>query len=204
MKMDKVAGISVAFACVLLLSSRSRSKLHKQYLEELKRLISDAGPAWQFLKERLNKTGLCQIGFTHKLIIARQLSFEFKYRKSQGIDSNSIRNIMKRCLVEKVKVATKGADGSFKCPKKRFGCTELQMSILTLGGMRAQRSWGDNIKNMSQIDPICHQNFVAIIRRAVKLGINHFETARSYGCSELQYGLALRHLLGTGILETAC
>lgn len=30
---------------------------------------------------------------------------------------------------------------SFKCPKVRFGRTELMMPIITCGGMRMQQTW---------------------------------------------------------------
>ena len=40
--------------------------------------------------------------------------------------------------------------------------------------------------------------FVAILERALELGINHFETARGYGCSELQYGEAIKELYAAG------
>ena len=48
------------------------------------------------------------------------------------------------------------------------------------------------------MDEECQRNCVAIIKRSMELGINHFETARGYGCSELQYGAALRELLASG------
>ena len=64
--------------------------------------------------------------------------------------------------------------------------------VFTMGGMRTQQSWGrgdaTDITAMSSVDPECQSNFVAILERALELGINHFETARGYGCSELQYG----------------
>ena len=34
----------------------------------------------------------------------------------------------------------------------------------------------------------------ATLKRSLELGINHFETARVYGCSELMLGIALRKL----------
>ena len=33
------------------------------------------------------------------------------------------------------------------------------------------------------------------------VGINHFETARGYGCSELQYGIALKECMDAGLFK---
>jgi uncharacterized protein len=82
---------------------------------------------------------------------------------------------------------------SFTCPKVRFGRTGLQMPIITLGGMRQQLTWAP--KEGTTLDDIpkdCQTNFSDIIERAMELGINHFETARFYGTSELQYGPLLK------------
>ena len=77
----------------------------------------------------------------------------------------------------------------FKVPTVRFGRTELQMPILTLGGMRLQETWnpGPDIKSIKDINKLVQANFQAIVDRAFKLGINHVETARGYGTSEMQY-----------------
>ena len=88
--------------------------------------------------------------------------------------------------------------GATDVPTRRFGRTEIKMSVFTMGGMRTQQSWGrgdaTDITAMSSVDPDCQSNFVAILERALELGINHFETARGYGCSELQYGDALKEV----------
>ena len=73
---------------------------------------------------------------------------------------------------------------------RRFGRTNLQMPVLTCGGMRFQQSWKD-------ADPVSftsQQNLEACVERAVALGINHFETARGYGTSEAQLGRILPKL----------
>ncbi len=72
---------------------------------------------------------------------------------------------------------------------RRFGRTELQMPVFSCGGMRYQYKWQDLPK--SEIPPDNQQNVEAIIRRALDLGINHIETARGYGTSELQLGQIL-------------
>src|SRR5882724_9117205 len=69
---------------------------------------------------------------------------------------------------------------------RRFGRTEIQMPVISCGGMRYQFKWQDvapaEIPNESQ------RNLEATIHRAFELGINHFETARGYGTSEMQLG----------------
>ncbi|MGF1540216.1 MAG: aldo/keto reductase [Pleurocapsa sp.] len=62
---------------------------------------------------------------------------------------------------------------------KRFGKTNLNLSVFSLGTMRCLAS--------SQIA-------TATIERAIALGINHLETARGYGNSEVYLGSALQNL----------
>jgi hypothetical protein len=74
------------------------------------------------------------------------------------------------------------ASAPFKCPTRRFGRTELQMPILTLGGMRMQQTWQPAAGfTMADVTAECQSNFEAIIARALELGINHIETAKGYG-----------------------
>jgi len=84
-------------------------------------------------------------------------------------------------------------------PKVRFGKTELQMPIVTLGCMRFQQQWGRVIDCMDQVYSDCQQNLVDLLRAAIcKYGINHIETAWGYGSSQLQLGVALQQLMMTG------
>jgi predicted aldo/keto reductase-like oxidoreductase len=69
---------------------------------------------------------------------------------------------------------------------RRFGRTELQMPVVSCGGMRYQYKWQD--VPPGEIPAANQQNLEATIRRAVELGINHIETARGYGSSEMQLG----------------
>lgn len=62
---------------------------------------------------------------------------------------------------------------------RRFGKTNLQLSVLSLGTMRYLAS---------------EENAVQTVQRACDLGINHLETARAYGHSEKYLGTALRYL----------
>ncbi|BAQ62296.1 aldo/keto reductase family [Geminocystis sp. NIES-3708] len=62
---------------------------------------------------------------------------------------------------------------------RRFGKTELNLSVFSLGLMRCCYS-------QSQL--------LETVKKALELGINHFETARGYGDSEIFLGLALNKL----------
>ena len=72
---------------------------------------------------------------------------------------------------------------------RRFGRTELQMPVFSCGGMRYQFKWQDIPQQ--QIPHDNQANLEATIRRSVELGINHIETARGYGSSEMQLGQIL-------------
>ena len=73
--------------------------------------------------------------------------------------------------------------------RRRFGRTEIQMPVFSCGGMRYQFKWQD--VDPSDIPPENQANLEATIHRAVELGINHIETARGYGSSEMQLGNVL-------------
>ena len=72
---------------------------------------------------------------------------------------------------------------------RRFGRTELQMPVFSCGGMRYQYKWQD--LPQSQIPEANQKNLEATILRSLELGINHIETARGYGSSEMQLGKVL-------------
>ncbi|MEM6614727.1 MAG: aldo/keto reductase [Cyanobacteria bacterium P01_C01_bin.72] len=72
---------------------------------------------------------------------------------------------------------------------RRFGRTELQMPVFSCGGMRYQYKWQD--LPQSDIPAANQRNLEATIRRSWELGINHIETARGYGSSEMQLGQIL-------------
>ncbi|MEO0491261.1 MAG: aldo/keto reductase [Cyanobacteria bacterium J06659_2] len=75
---------------------------------------------------------------------------------------------------------------------RRFGRTELQMPVFSCGGMRYQHAWKDVPR--WQIPAKNQQNLEATIHRALEVGINHIETARGYGTSEVQLGQVLPKL----------
>ncbi|MGB3511844.1 MAG: aldo/keto reductase [Microcoleaceae cyanobacterium] len=72
---------------------------------------------------------------------------------------------------------------------RRFGRTELTMPVFSCGGMRYQYKWQDMAQ--SKIPPDNQQNLEATIHRSLECGINHIETARGYGTSEMQLGKIL-------------
>ena len=75
---------------------------------------------------------------------------------------------------------------------RRFGRTELSMPVFSCGGMRYQYKWQDVPKN--QIPLNNQKNLENTIRRSLECGINHIETARAYGTSEMQLGEILPKL----------
>src|SRR6516164_309266 len=72
---------------------------------------------------------------------------------------------------------------------RRFGRTQLQMPVISCGGMRYQHKWQDVAP--AEIPVENQRNLEATIHRAFELGINHIETARGYGSSEMQLGQVL-------------
>jgi predicted aldo/keto reductase-like oxidoreductase len=54
---------------------------------------------------------------------------------------------------------------------------------------------------MNQVGSDCQDNLVEILKTAIRYGIYHIETARGYGSSELQLGVALKQLFQTGFVK---
>jgi len=81
---------------------------------------------------------------------------------------------------------------------RRFGRTELQIPVFSCGGMRYQHKWEDI--DPSEVPAEGQANIEAVIHRALELGINHIETARGYGSSEMQLGFVLPRLPRDGII----
>ncbi len=74
---------------------------------------------------------------------------------------------------------------------RRFGKTEEQISVITLGGMRFKQGW-DQPRNHLPRESV--NNCIDITRHALDLGINHFESAHGYVKSEGLYGKAFQEL----------
>ncbi|MHC5000538.1 MAG: aldo/keto reductase, partial [Planctomycetota bacterium] len=84
---------------------------------------------------------------------------------------------------------------------RRFGRTEIQMPVISVGGMRFQTSWkrDDAVKAQSI------ENLEKIVAHAVELGLYHFETAHGYGTSEEELGPVLgQYDRDSLILQTKC
>ncbi len=75
---------------------------------------------------------------------------------------------------------------------RRFGRTELSMPVFSCGGMRYQKGWADEPPEAIPAD--IQENLENTVHRALELGINHIETARGYGTSEMQLGWLLPKL----------
>ena len=75
---------------------------------------------------------------------------------------------------------------------RRFGRTNLQLPVISCGGMRYQHKWQD--VPPADIPRANQENLEACIHRALALGINHIETARGYGTAERQLGALLPKL----------
>ena len=63
------------------------------------------------------------------------------------------------------------------------------MPVISCGGMRYQFKWQD--ADPKDVPRENQENLEACIHRAIELGINHIETARGYGTSEMQLGSVL-------------
>jgi uncharacterized protein len=75
---------------------------------------------------------------------------------------------------------------------RRFGRTNLQIPVISCGGMRYLHKWQDMPPH--EIPRANQENLEACIHHALELGINHIETARGYGTSEMQLGELLPRL----------
>ena len=79
-----------------------------------------------------------------------------------------------------------------KLPCRRFGRTNLEMPVLSLGGMRFQKSWDElQLPEISLNDQKKVEN---ILNLANKFGLNHIETAKYYGTSEIQLGMGFKNI----------
>jgi predicted aldo/keto reductase-like oxidoreductase len=70
---------------------------------------------------------------------------------------------------------------------RRFGKTEINMPLISMGGMRFQTSW----KREDKVKPESVANLHRTVSHALDLGIHHFETAHGYGTSEEELGQVL-------------
>ena len=69
------------------------------------------------------------------------------------------------------------------CPRRRWGKTELSIPVIPFGTQGFGNHFG----------PVTDNAAKALIRRAVDLGVNHFDCARCYGDSLHKLGLAIKN-----------
>ena len=74
---------------------------------------------------------------------------------------------------------------------RRFGRTNINIPILSLGGMRFQKSW-DQL-DFSEISYEEQNKVENILNLANKYGLSHVETAKYYGTSEVQLGMGFQN-----------
>jgi hypothetical protein len=93
---------------------------------------------------------------------------------------------------------------------RRFGKTNRELSVITLGGMRYKHGWD---QPADQVPGDMREQCAKMVTLALDAGINHIETAHGYGKSENCYGLVLNddlriprdryHLMTKGAPQTA-
>ena len=84
---------------------------------------------------------------------------------------------------------------------RRFGRTNLKIPVLSLGGMRFQKSW-DQL-DFSEISNEEQNKVENILHLADKYGLSHVETAKYYGTSEVQLGMGFEKTKKIpGIIQT--
>jgi len=98
-----------------------------------------------------------------------------------------------------MKVASSSAPASKKTRNqqpgmqyRRFGRTNLELSVITLGGMRYHDGWSSPPE---QLSGRMIEQCADMVQRSLALGINHIETAKGYGKSEHCYGRVLNQEL---------
>ncbi len=74
---------------------------------------------------------------------------------------------------------------------RRFGRTNLNIPVLSLGGMRFQKSW-DQL-DFSEVSYEEQNKVENILDLATQYGLSHVETAKYYGTSEVQLGMCFKN-----------
>jgi hypothetical protein len=109
-------------------------------------------------------------------------------------------NIISSCDILASSSSSSSSSCDMKVPKVRFGKTGIQIPIVTLGCMRFQQTWDGTMNDFEQVSQECQDNLTETMYHAINnLGINHIETARGYGSSELQIGHAFKSIFDRGI-----
>lgn len=120
----------------------------------------------------------------------------------KGMNAKKLESSLENIMNDSLLLLKINSDG-LQVPKMRFGKTELEMPVMTLGTMRFQQTWNRDssrppILNIEDISDECQENLRQVLRYSFKLGMNHIETARMYGTSELQIGEVLKEMFEAG------
>jgi len=140
--------------------------------------------------------------------ICRQI--EFWYTKGEVTNASELAAITQTLLQQSMWCIDDIAETEkelFKVPSVRFGKTNIQIPIVTCGGMRLQNTWfpdsipllAPNRKKVLASSP--QENIKNCIRSCLSVGINHFETARMYGTSEYQIVDALVEMMNSNEIK---
>ena len=166
-----------------------------------------------FLKDWASKQGEGNVTFfgrAYKIYCAMH-SVVVRADPQEGVDAAIVTKVVKNAeekiqLVSQYPTSGPPASGGSETderavPKVVFGKTGLQMSVITNGSMRYQQTWGQNVVEEAMVEKACQANLKATILRALDLGVNHFETARGYGSSEIQMGIAFKEIFEEGLYK---
>ena len=135
--------------------------------------------------------------------ISRQV--EFWYVRNSSCDE--LVSLTNRLIIAAQRLFdTNKHSKAFQVPKVQYGYTELQMPIITCSGMPFQHMWmPDNLpvsaSSRTVLNSSSHTNLKNIIKACLRVGLNHFETARFYGTSEMQLVDALVEMIETGEIQ---
>jgi len=181
--------------------------------------VSDS-PVYAAIKSAFTKHKLERLSDEALIKICRQLEFWYK---EEGLQNDPVamkqraetlidQSIWYLPLVTRQVVnendEESGLDlSSLKVPTRRFGKTNLQIPVITCGGMRLQNTWLPDCipvlrpSRKTVLNSPPQENIKNCIRSCLALGINHFETARMYGTSEYQIVEALYELIQEGVVK---
>lgn len=85
---------------------------------------------------------------------------------------------------------------------RQLGQTNLQVSEIALGGVEIGLDYGIPVPGEHERPP--EEDAIRLLQRAVDLGVNLIDTARTYGASESLIGHSLAHRRGDYFLVTKC
>jgi hypothetical protein len=191
-----VAGAATTAAVVGALVLRQQSSQKKSAAATIPAVLQDATlgpPICALLAPQLDR-----ISGESLIKLTRQLQFWYAEK--------SLSQAAMLALTQDLIATATICHTNFTVPKVRFGKTELQMPIVTCGGMRVQTTWLPDFTPISKsktniVQHASQDNLLRLLRLCFKMGITHFETARLYGTSEVQFSEALYTLMQNGEIK---